>query len=143
MLTNRTMPHDVLIPVLGYPDVAEAVTWLCGAFGFTPRWQAGRHRAQVGVGPSAAIALVEDAPLAMSRNADHVMVRVDDVDAHHQRAVDYGATVTAEPTDHFFGERQYTVLDHIRRTWVFTQSIADVAPQEWGATVPELPDLPA
>ena len=55
----------------------------------------------------------------------------------------YGATVTAEPTDHFFGERQYTVLDHIRRTWVFTQSIADVAPQEWGATVPELPDLPA
>lgn len=143
MLTNRTMPHDVLIPVLGYPDVDAAVTWLCGAFGFTPRWQAGRHRAQVGVGPSAAVAIVEDAPLAPRGGADHVMVRVDDVDAHHDQAVAFGATVTAEPTDHFYGERQYTVLDHTGRAWVFTESVADTAPHEWGATVPDIPDLPA
>lgn len=143
MLTNRTMPRDALIPVLGYPDVGEAATWLCGAFGFTPRWQAGRHRAQIGVGPSAAIAIVEDAPLTPRGGADHVMIRVDDVDTHRDRAAAYGATVTAEPTDHFFGERQYTVLDHTGRAWVFTQSIADVAPQEWGATVPVPPDQPA
>jgi len=44
MRINRSMPEDVLIPVLGYPSVSEAVAWLT-RFGFTVRWQIEDHRA--------------------------------------------------------------------------------------------------
>ena len=50
MLTNRTMPDDVLVPVLAYPSVSEAVAWLTGAFGFSFRWQIEEHRALAGGG---------------------------------------------------------------------------------------------
>jgi hypothetical protein len=52
MQRNRTMPDDVLVPVLAYPSVTEAVAWLTRAFGFTLRWQIEEHRAQLGVGES-------------------------------------------------------------------------------------------
>ena len=53
MLSNRSMPIAPVIPVLAYPDVAVAVEWLCETFGFTERWRAGGHRAQLAVGDSA------------------------------------------------------------------------------------------
>jgi hypothetical protein len=31
-----------------------------------------------------------------------------------------------------FGERQYAAADPAGHRWVFTQSIADVAPKDWG-----------
>lgn len=124
------MPQDVLIPVLGYPAVGEAVQWLTDAFGFMTRWQVGEHRAQLAVGPSAAVAIVQgNAPPS---TIDHVMVRVDDVEEHLARALAAGAQV-GDVQDHMYGERQYTAVDLSGRSWVFTQSIADVAPEEWGA----------
>lgn len=130
MLANRSMPQDVLIPVLGYSDVGVAVGWLTEAFGFTVRWQVGEHRAQVAVSPSAALAIVQG-ETALS-TTDHLMVRVEDVDAHRARALQAGATVS-ELVDHVYGERQYTAVDLAGRSWVFTESIADVHPEEWGA----------
>jgi uncharacterized glyoxalase superfamily protein PhnB len=38
------MPSCTVIPVLAYEELAEAIDWLCGAFGFTERWRAGSHR---------------------------------------------------------------------------------------------------
>jgi uncharacterized glyoxalase superfamily protein PhnB len=35
------MPRSTVIPVLAYPDVGEAVEWLCETFGFTERWRPG------------------------------------------------------------------------------------------------------
>ena len=126
------MPNDVLIPVLTYPSVSEAVAWLTEAFGFTLRWQAGAHRAQVGVGLDAAIAIVAG---NVTPSGDHVMVRVDDIARHHAHAAAAGASVGvvgAFP----YGEHQYTAVDYAGRTWVFSQSVADVAPRDWGATTP-------
>lgn len=57
------MSGEVLIPVLAYRDVGEAIDWLTASFGFGERWRVGDHRAQLGVGPDAAIALIEGAPL--------------------------------------------------------------------------------
>jgi uncharacterized glyoxalase superfamily protein PhnB len=130
LLTNRTMPADLLIPVLAYPSVSEAVAWLTEAFGFTLRWQIEDHRAQLGVGEHAALALTQGPP--PSGGTDHVMVRVADVDAHRAHAAAAGATV-GEAVDHFYGERQYTATDVAGRSWVFTQSIADLDPTDWGA----------
>ena len=55
MKVNRSMPKSTVIPVLAYKDVAEAVEWLCETFGFTERWRAGNHRAQLSVGDGAVV----------------------------------------------------------------------------------------
>ena len=48
---NRSMPPSVVIPVLIYPDVREAVDWLVAAFGFAERvWIGDNHRAQLNYG---------------------------------------------------------------------------------------------
>jgi uncharacterized glyoxalase superfamily protein PhnB len=132
VLGNRSMPADPLVPVLAYPSVPEAVDWLVAAFGFTRRWQAGDHRAQLGVG-GGAVAVTSG---AVPAGADHVMVRVEDVTAHRERARAAGAEV-GEIGEHAYGERQYTATDHAGRRWVFSQSVADVDPRDWGATVGE------
>ena len=60
------------------------------------------------------------------------MVRVEDVDTHRARAMAAGASVS-EAADHMYGERQYTATDLSGRRWVFTESIADLVPEGWGA----------
>ena len=128
MLENRSMPAGAVIPVLGYDDVPEAADWLCKALGFTERWRAGSHRAQLAIGDSA-IAITDSGP-----RGSNVMVRVDDVDTHCERAQRHGAQVSGPPTDYPYGERQYTAVDPGGHTWTFSQSIADVAPEDWGGT---------
>ena len=128
MLTNRSMPSGAVIPVLAYEDVGEAVRWLCDTFGFTERWRAGSHRAQLAIG-DAAVAVTEG-----GSGGSNVMVRVDDVDAHYERAREHGAQVGGPPADYPYGERQYTAVDLGGHTWTFSQSIADVAPEDWGGT---------
>jgi uncharacterized glyoxalase superfamily protein PhnB len=128
MLVNRSMPAGAVIPVLGYDDVADAADWLCDTFGFTERWRAGSHRAQLAIGDSA-VAITKG-----GARGSNVMVRVDDVDAHHERARERGAQILGPPADHPYGERQYTAVDPGGHTWTFSQSIADVAPEDWGGT---------
>lgn len=53
--------------------------------------------------------------------------------AQRDRAAGQGGTILMEPTDFPFGEQQYTVLDPWRHQRTFWQTIADVAPEEWGA----------
>jgi uncharacterized glyoxalase superfamily protein PhnB len=144
------MPDDPVIPVLVYDDVEEATDWLSTAFGFPVRWRAGSHRAQLAVGNGAIVVAQREArrrqpgtlleiELRQPRRDEithTVMVRVDDVDAHHRQAVEAGAPVLEPPTDHPYGERQYVVEDLAGRRWTFTQTIADVAPEDWGATTP-------
>jgi hypothetical protein len=91
------MPAGAVIPVLGYDDVAEAADWLCEAFGFTERWRAGSHRAQLAIGDSA-VAITENGP-----RGSNVMVRVEDVDAHYAAAGEAGAQILGPPTDYLRG----------------------------------------
>jgi uncharacterized glyoxalase superfamily protein PhnB len=37
-----------------------------------------------------------------------------------------------EPTDFEYGERQYQAEDPFGHQWTFTQTLLDVAPEEWG-----------
>src|SRR5437867_12209390 len=61
MRSSRSMPRRSVTPVLGYPDVEKAIRWLCDAFGFTLRWQAGNHRAQLNAGDG--VVAVTEQPL--------------------------------------------------------------------------------
>lgn len=128
MLTNRSMPDSTVIPELAYPDVAAAVEWLCKAFGFTVRLRIGNHRAQLNAGDGAIV--VREG----TTGDDRVMIRVEDADEHCATAEKNGARIVLRPTTHPFGERQYTAEDLAGRQWVFSQSVADVAPEEWGGT---------
>jgi uncharacterized glyoxalase superfamily protein PhnB len=135
LLANRSMPPSTVIPVLGYPDVGEAVDWLCETFGFTERWRAGNHRAQLAVGDGAVVVTKQGADQPGSPNHS-VMVRVEDVAGHHERARERGARILHPPTDYPYGERQYSVEDLGGHHWSFSQSIVDVAPEEWGGVTP-------
>jgi uncharacterized glyoxalase superfamily protein PhnB len=126
------MPRCTVIPVLAYPDVGEAIDWLRDAFGFTLRLRIANHRAQRNVGDGA-IAITEQRDRA-GKDSDSVMVRVENVDSHHERAIQHGARVLESPADYPFGERQYTVEDFAGHRWTFSQSIADVDPKDWGGT---------
>jgi uncharacterized glyoxalase superfamily protein PhnB len=135
---NRSIPSATVIPVLTYPDVRAAVAWLEAAFGFAERVRIGEdHRAQLAFGDGALI--VADAnnprrPPSPGGITHSVMVRVDDVDAHCARARTNGARITMEPTDFPYGERQYNAEDLAGHAWTFSQTLADIAPEEWGGT---------
>ena len=130
---NRTMPSCTIIPELVYDDVGQAVRWLCDTFGFVERWHAGDHRAQLSFGDGA-VAITEPRTSRALPGPISLLVRVGDVDAHCARARERGATIIDEPRDFPYGERQYVVEDPDGHHWGFSQSIADVAPEEWGGT---------
>jgi uncharacterized glyoxalase superfamily protein PhnB len=128
VIANRSMPEPTVVPVLGYEDVNEAADWLCRAFGFEVRLRIGDHRVQLSYGDGAVIA----AQGSGSGGAHSTMVRVQDADAHHERAAAAGAQVVNPPTDYPYGERQYTAVDLGGHPWTFSQSTADVDPADWG-----------
>ncbi|WP_324906892.1 VOC family protein [Lysobacter sp.] len=126
------MPDAVVIPELAYPDVGEASAWLCAAFGFVERLRIGNHRAQLRFGHGGAVVVTQGNRRDSGDRRHAVMVRVDDADAHHARAVAHGARILHPPTDHPYGERQYSALDPAGHVWTFSQSVADVDPADWG-----------
>jgi uncharacterized glyoxalase superfamily protein PhnB len=139
MKPNRSIPTATVVPVLIYPDVRAAVAWLSAAFGFTERIQIGEdHRSQMKVGDGAVI--IGDVhgsrrPPSPGHDTHAVMVRVEDAAAHCERARSHGARITMEPTDFEYGERQYHAEDLAGHQWTFSQTLADVAPEEWGGVL--------
>jgi uncharacterized glyoxalase superfamily protein PhnB len=137
MINNRSLPSATVIPVLVYPDVRTAVAWLGDAFGFQERVRIGDdHRSQLRIGADGAM-IVADVRGAQRPPQEGVVthllkVRVPDVDAQLERARRQGARVLQEPTEYEYGERECTVADLAGHRWQFTQTIRDVAPEEWG-----------
>jgi len=136
MLQNRSIPSCTAMPMLGYPEIGPAIEWLCNALGFTLRLRIGDHRAPLNVGDGAVI--LSQRELVGRDDFQSVLVRVEDVDAHIERARKNCAHVLSEPKDHMFGERQYNVEDFAGHRWTFSQSIADADPVTWGGTPGQL-----
>ena len=145
MLVNRSAPSATVVPVLVYEDAGKAAEWLCDAFGFKERLRAGPpggvvFHAQLIVGEGAIMVGREGAEFRRPRPQEvnqYVTVHVDDVDAHYERAKERGATIVKPPADMPFGERQYTAEDIGGHRWTFSQSIADVPLEKWGARSPD------
>jgi uncharacterized glyoxalase superfamily protein PhnB len=140
MLSNRSIPNATVIPVLAYPDVNKAATWLCDAFGFSVRLRIGNHRVQLNVGDGAVI-LRElrpdevNQPLSIGHS---LTIRIEDADAHWHRAKDHGARIVQDPQTYPYGERQFEAQDLAGHVWKFSQSVADKLPEEWGGTSEQL-----
>jgi uncharacterized glyoxalase superfamily protein PhnB len=139
MRPNRSIPPATVIPVLIYPDVRAAVAWLTAAFGFAEKVRIGEdHRSQMRVGDGGAV-IVGDVrhdrrPPRPGESTHGVMVRVEDVRAHCEHARAHGARILMEPTDYEYGERQYHAEDLAGHQWTFSETLADVEPEEWGGT---------
>jgi len=125
--------------VLVYQDVRAAVAWLEQAFGFEERVRIGdAHRAQLRVGLDGAVVVADegsDRLAPRSGEVTHVVkVRVPDVDAAFERARRHGARVIEELTTWEYGERSGVLEDIGSHRWELTQTVRDVAPEEWGGT---------
>ena len=140
MIRNRSIPQVPVIPVLAYANANEAAAWLCEAFGFSVRLRVDTHRVQLNVGEGAVIVreLRENemgAPLGLAHS---ITVRTENVDAHWSRAREHGARIIQEPLTHLYGERQYVAEDLAGHSWTFSQSVADMLPEDWGGLSEEL-----
>ena len=137
MKPNRSIPSATVVPVLIYPDVRAAVAWLEASFGFHERVKIGEdHRAQMRVGDDGAM-IIGDArhdrrPPRPGESTSSVLVRVEDARAHCEQARAHGATILMEPTDFEYGERQYHAEDLAGHQWTFSETLADMAPEQWG-----------
>jgi uncharacterized glyoxalase superfamily protein PhnB len=136
MKANRSIPQATVVPVLIYPDVRAAVAFLTTAFGFEERVKIGEdHRSQLRYGEGGLI--VGDVrhdrrPPQPGEVTHQVMVRVEDARAHCEHARAHGARILMEPTDFEYGERQYQAEDPFGHQWTFSETLADVQPEEWG-----------
>jgi uncharacterized glyoxalase superfamily protein PhnB len=150
-MINRSAPRATVVPVLVYEDVAKAIDWLCDTFGFKERLRAGAPGGSVAhaqldiaegavmLGRQGAVMLgrqgAEFKPPRVNEVNQYVTVHVDDVDKHFEHARQRGALIVKAPADMPFGERQYTAEDIGGHRWTFSESIADVDPAKWGATL--------
>jgi uncharacterized glyoxalase superfamily protein PhnB len=132
--TNRSMPPGTIIPELVYSDLEAPVEWLCRTFGFKERLRVRGHRAQLVFGDASVIAVAQptaSAPQPARGGLTHsLMVRLSDVDQHYAQVSQSGARILHPPETYPFGERQYTVEDPGGHIWTFTQSVADIPPQQ-------------
>ena len=141
MPTNRSMPDCVVIPVLAYADVGEAIIWLCDTFGFTVRLRIGQHRAQLVYGRGAMVvtqglALKADVADLPTDAVTHSMIlRVPDLDGHYAHAVSRRAQIIQLPQTFPYGEKQYTAEDLGGHLWTFSQTVTDTDPESWGGVL--------
>ncbi len=142
-MENRSAPPGPIVPRLIYKDVAKAIDWLREAFGFTERLRTAAepdgtiHHAQLAIGDGCAI-LTGQPVAGADEFIQALLVRVENIDEHCARARKCGARILSPPDSKPFGERQYSAEDLEGHFWAFTESVADVPPETWGATAREI-----
>jgi PhnB protein len=132
-----------MIPMLTYEDVGATADWLCAAFGFRPSGE--QHRDGEGRVTHAELAYGDGevmlgfasphyrSPRAHARECeqaakwldnpyvvDGVLVHVEDLDAHLERARAAGAEILRGPDDQPFG-RLYSAADVEGHRWMFVE----------------------
>jgi len=143
-MRNRSAPSSTVVPVLVYDNVQLAVDWLCQNFGFVERL---RFTDRDGHVSHAQLTFAEGAFMLGRQGGEfrsprpdevsqYVLVRVEKVDEHFERVRESSAKIVRPLSDMPFGERQYTVKDPWGHQWTFSQPVADVAPEAWGASQP-------
>ncbi|HXM45328.1 MAG TPA: VOC family protein [Bryobacteraceae bacterium] len=143
MIQNRSAPPGPIVPRLIYKDVAKAIDWLTAAFGFTERLRTPPepdgtiHHAQLAIGAGSVI-LTGQPVQRPDEFIQALTVPVENIDEHCARARHFGARILSPPDTKPFGERQYAAEDLEGRRWVFTESLSDVQPEAWGATVHDI-----
>jgi uncharacterized glyoxalase superfamily protein PhnB len=134
-----------VFPMLAYENGSAALDWLSEAFGFEERERWVDENGTLSHGELAlgdeVIMLATPTPEYRGPKRhresceaarrwsevpyviDGVLVYVDDLDAHCERARRAGATILSEPTDEAHGIRQYRAEDLEGHRWMFAEQI--------------------
>ena len=130
-----------IIPMLVYRDAPAAIEFLCKALGFKENFRLEMDDGAIGhceleyqghivmlasEFPSMNLVSPQDLPGRHSQ----VMLYVDDVDAHHERARAAGATITQAVADQSYGDRNYRLVDPEGGRWMISMRVKDVAPED-------------
>jgi len=135
-----------VIPMISYEDGVAALEWLARAFGFREvtrmlgengRLAHGEMQTDGGLIMLAAPTPDYEGPKRHREHCeraskwstvpwviDGVLVYVDDIDAHYQRAKDAGANILSKPEDGYPG-RRYRVEDLEGHRWMFMRRARD------------------
>jgi uncharacterized glyoxalase superfamily protein PhnB len=132
-VVNRSAPNPTVVPISIYKDVAEAISWLNGAFGFTERLRAARPdgtvmHAQRSIGEGAIMmgAAGGECHLPHPNEVNqYVHGHVEDVDRHFDHAKQFGARIVKPLNNMQFGEMQYVAEELAGHRWVFSHSVAE------------------
>jgi uncharacterized glyoxalase superfamily protein PhnB len=119
-----------VVPLLVYRDIERAQEFLVRAFGFSPglleRDDNGgvRHGEVQAGGQMIWLHRVWEeegwvSPETSPATTGELVVRVDDVDSHCERARAAGAEIEYGPEDQPYGVREYGARDLERRRWAF------------------------
>jgi uncharacterized glyoxalase superfamily protein PhnB len=116
-------------PTILYEDPKAAIRMLKDAFGFT---EVSVYETEDGGVAHAELAYGNGMAMLGSINRDTLLAKVmrgggpvgvyvvvDDVDAHHARAVEHGVEILMEPTDQDYGSRDYKARDTEGNVWSF------------------------
>jgi uncharacterized glyoxalase superfamily protein PhnB len=134
-----------IVPQVPYRDVVAALSFLARAFGFreipTARLVTSDGLIDhatlelgggvIGIGPEGHHGTIS--PISGGIVSQYISVYVDDVNAHHQRAVAAGARIAAGLQDYFWGDeghRTYEALDLDGHRWRFHQLLHQASPSE-------------
>jgi uncharacterized glyoxalase superfamily protein PhnB len=140
------MAEQRVFPMLSYEDVGRAAEWISEAFGFEERERFSEEDGTVshvtmeldgavvflgwpGAGYRSPKRHAEDCEIERGKQdtpyiVDGVMVYVNDVSGHFERARAAGATVLSELEEHAeLGELRYRVEDVEGHRWMFVQAV--------------------
>ena len=126
------MPENIIIPVIDYPDIDEAIKWLTEKFGFKLRLKIGSHRAQLYVQQGAAIVVKKNNKNYPDTTNISIMIRILDINTFYNRIKQSEVNIINELTDYPFGESQFTIKDYNGYVWTFSETISDQEPESWG-----------
>ncbi len=140
-----------IVPALSYDDAPAMIEFLCRAFGFVERFRLDMPDGSIG---HASLVSGEDeltlasaypegglgGPSGLPHLHASVMVYVDDVDAHYERALAEGATILQEPEDQFYGDRVYRAADPEGGRWWFHQELQQVTSEQMQAAIDDMTD---
>jgi len=122
-----------IIPTLKYQDAAEAINWLCQAFGFEKHLvvpgEAGIiEHAQLTlngdmimlINPATQYDQLQKTPRAIGGvGTQSPYIIIDDVDTHYRQAVSAGAEILMQPEEQNHGGRLYSCRDPEGHLWNF------------------------
>ncbi|MVO86838.1 glyoxalase [Streptomyces sp. p1417] len=128
-MAGTTTEGPSIVPTLLYADAKAAIKQLTEAFGFT---ETRVYETEDGKVAHAELAYGNGAVMLGSKGRGGLFSEimeeagpsaaylvVDDVDAHHQRAVEHGVDVVMPPTDQAYGARDYMARDIEGNIWSF------------------------
>jgi uncharacterized glyoxalase superfamily protein PhnB len=136
------MSDQIFRPSVNYLDDRAALEWLQKAFGFEPSMiitdDTGKivHAAMKFEGAEVMIARewsdIARSPKSLGgKNTQQIHVQLQaDIDGHCARARAAGATIVAEPSDQFYGNRTYRAMDSEGHLWTFGQTVKVVSTGE-------------